>query len=45
MVDVLVALFGVCIAAFVAYLFVFPWVVVVAIAISKAYGSRYKRRR
>ena len=45
MVDVLVALFGVCIALFVAYIFIFPWVVVMAIAISKAFGSRYKRRR
>ena len=45
MVDVLVALFGVCIALFMAYIFVFPWVVVMAIAISKACGSRYRRGR
>ena len=45
MVDVLVALFGVCVAAFIAYLFIFPLVTVIAVVLSRACGSRYKHRR
>lgn len=44
MVEVLVALFGVCVAAFIAYLFLFPLVTVIALILSKAYGSRYRRK-